>query len=133
MIAVDTNFVIRFLTHDDAEQFDRSYKLFKEHDVFICDSVILESEWVLRYAYEFAPDQICAALTRLFGLPNLHLANPVAISRAIDWHRQGLDFADALHVQSSTHCEEFLSFDDRRFAQRAARQGVKPPVKVPAA
>jgi hypothetical protein len=34
-------------------------------------------------------------------------------------------------LQASGHCEQFLSFDDRRFARRAKKLGVKPEVVVP--
>jgi predicted nucleic-acid-binding protein len=118
MISVDTNIVIRFLTHDDDDQFNKSHKLFKEHDVFIPDSVILESEWVLRYAYDFASGKICDALTKLFGLPNIHLANPRFIAQAMEWHRQGLDFADALHLANSQQQRQLFTFD-RRFISKA--------------
>jgi predicted nucleic-acid-binding protein len=44
-----------------------------------------------------------------------------AVSDAIELHRQGLEFADALHWTGSAHCREFVSFDDRRFIRRARR------------
>ncbi len=52
MIAVDTNIIIRFLTHDDTKQYKKAFSIFSTQDVFISDTVILETEWVLRYAYE---------------------------------------------------------------------------------
>jgi predicted nucleic-acid-binding protein len=122
MIAVDTNIIIRLLTHDDEGQFDLSYRLIEEHEVFIPDSVVLESEWVLRYAYGFAAGDICDALTKLFGLPNIHLANPTTVSQAIGWHRQGLDFADALHLANSQRQRQLFTFD-RRFIGKAAGLG----------
>nr|VFJ78794.1 MAG: PIN domain-containing protein [Candidatus Kentron sp. FW] len=68
MIAVDTNVVVRLLTGDDKQQFDKAPRLFEKQDVFIPDSVILEMEWVPRYAYGFMPDAICDAYDKLFGL-----------------------------------------------------------------
>ena len=53
MIAVDTNIIIRFLTHDDNLQYKKAFSIFNTQEVFIADTVILETEWVLRYAYEF--------------------------------------------------------------------------------
>lgn len=44
MISVDTNVVVRLLTKDDLEQFQYSLKLFQEKNIFICDTVILETE-----------------------------------------------------------------------------------------
>ncbi len=74
MIAVDTNIIIRFLTRDDEKQYKKSFLIFNTEEVFISDTVILETEWVLRYAYEFSPDDICDALVKLFGLSNVHLS-----------------------------------------------------------
>ncbi len=111
MIAIDTNIVVRFLTRDDEPQFQKSLTLFKSHDIFIPDTVTLESEWVLRYAYNYTPVTISNALTKLFGLPNVHLANPTIIAQALQWHIDGLDFADALHLSHCQQYKQFFSFD----------------------
>ncbi len=113
MIAVDTNIVVRLLTHDDAEQYQKARQLFASNEVFIADSVILECEWVLRFAYHFDSVQINSALTKLFGLPNVHLTHPALLVQALAWHSQGLDFADAFHLAFSQHCKTFYSFDKK--------------------
>lgn len=120
MIAVDTNVVVRFLTRDDEPQFLRARDIFKKEDVFIPDSVVLETEWVLRYAYNFNIDDICSALKKLFGLPNIHLSNPVFITQAIEWHEQGLDFADALHLAHSQQHAQLFTFD-KKYVKKAKR------------
>jgi predicted nucleic-acid-binding protein len=113
MVAVDTNVLVRFLTGDDQQQFKKAVALFENHAVFIPDPVILESEWVLRYAYSFKPDTICSAFSKLFGLPNVHVTNPNLIAQAVQWHGRGLDFADALHLALSQHYAQFLTFDGK--------------------
>jgi predicted nucleic-acid-binding protein len=113
VIAVDTNILVRFLTSDDKHQFKKALALFESHDVFIPDTVILESEWVLRYAYHFAPNTISSAFTGLFGLPSVHVTNPTLIAQAIQWHERGLDFADALHLALSQQYEQFFTFDSK--------------------
>lgn len=72
MIVVDTNIIVRLLTQDNEEQFQKSLKLFQEQEIFILDTVMLETEWVLRFAYRFKPDEICQAFQKLLGLPNVH-------------------------------------------------------------
>ena len=118
MIAVDTNVIVRLLTKDDAEQFQQSLKLFQTNDIFICDTVILEVEWVLRFAYKFKPNQICQGLKNLFGLSNVYLSDAILMARVIEWHEAGLDFADALHLAKTQHCAEFYTFD-RQFISKA--------------
>lgn len=117
MIAVDTNVVIRFLTHDDERQYKKAFTLFNTQSVFIPDTVIQETEWVLRYAYEFSADKICSALSALFGLENVHLANATRIAQAIEWRRQGLDFSDALHLGRCQEIEKFYTFDKTFFTR----------------
>ena len=111
MIAVDTNIVIRFLTQDDQQQFEKARAIFKAQEVFIADSVILETEWVLRYAYKFSPELICNALTNLFGLFNVYLLNPGKTAQAIAWHKQGLDFSDAMHLSQCQQYEKLYTFN----------------------
>lgn len=118
MIAIDTNVVVRLLVSDDLAQYEKARHVVAMHEVFVPDTVILETEWVLRYAYGFAFEAVCDALIKLFGLPNVHLANPALIAQAIDWHRQGLDFADALHLANSKSCEILMTFD-AQFVKRA--------------
>ena len=113
MIAVDTNIIVRLLTQDDEVQYQQSLNIFRNNDVFISDTVILETEWVLRYAYKFKQADICQAFRNLFGLPNVHLSNNTLIAQVLQWHENGLDFADAFHLAQSQHCAEFYTFDDK--------------------
>lgn len=118
MIAVDTNVIVRLVTRDDPVQHEASYQLFQSQTVFIPDTVILETEWVLRYAYDFTPSQICSAFRTLFGLKNVHLSNAQLIAKVIGWHESGLGFADAFHLASSQNCTTFKTFDER-FVKRS--------------
>lgn len=118
MIAVDTNVVVRLLTQDDEQQYNRSFKLFQEQDIFIPDTVILETEWVLSFAYHFEPDEICKAFSNIFGLSNVQLTNPSLMAQVLLWHESGLDFADALHLAQSQNCSSMYTFDDK-FVKRS--------------
>lgn len=111
MVAIDTNIIVRFLTRDDEPQYEAAFRLIEMNEIFIPDTVILETESVLRFAYEFGPSEICDAFTRLFGLKNVHLSNAHAILNAIEWHRTGIDFSDAVHLALSEHCDELFTFD----------------------
>jgi len=117
MIAVDTNIIIRFLTHDDAKQYKKAFSIFNTQEVFISDTVILETEWVLRYAYNFTPEDICNALIKLFGLKNIHLSNPSFIEQAIEWHKHGMDFSDALHLTQCQQYDKLYTFDKKFSSQ----------------
>ncbi len=111
MIAVDTNILIRFLTQDDNKQYKKALNLIKKYKIFIPDTVIQETEWVLRFAYKFEVAEICHAFTALFGLENIKINNPEHISNVIKWHKQGLDFSDAMHLSNSGKANCLYSFD----------------------
>nr|WP_318729138.1 hypothetical protein [Roseofilum sp. Guam] len=55
MVSINTNIVVRILTQDDEQQYQKILDLLQNNDVFIADTVILETEWVLRFAYKFNP------------------------------------------------------------------------------
>lgn len=120
MIAVDTNVVVRFLLIDDPEQSTRARALFETEQIFIPDTVVLETAWVFGYSYELDNATIAAGLRRLFGLANVHVRDAAAMALALDWYDLGLDFADALHLAQSNHCSRLVTFD-RRFAGRGQK------------
>ena len=112
MIAIDTNIIVRLLTKDNAKQYNASLELFEAAEIYIPDTVILETEWVLRYAYSFEPIQICRAFRNLFGLPNIRLSNQYLIAQTIDWHEIGLDFADAFHLALCQNVSTLKTFNE---------------------
>ena len=118
MQGVDTNVLVRLLTGDNASQYKASQALFSAEDIFIADTVILETEWVLRAAYDLNPATVCNALRQVFGLPNVSLANGQIVAQAINWHEEGLDFADAFHLALCQNLESFKTFDSD-FIKRA--------------
>ncbi len=138
MIALDTNILARFYVVDIADpeaakQRPIARRLLAESpQVFVPLTVILELEWVLRAFYGFEAEDFVRVVKHLLGLPNVSVEQWSRIADALAWHTDGLDFADALHLLVSSHCTEFMSFDDRRFARRAKRLGVTPIVVVPA-
>ena len=125
MLAVDTNIVVRYLTADHPEQFAKASALIHGEDVYVCTTVLLETEWVLRRGYRFGRDQIIGALTAFAGLPRVTLEDPALAAKALDWMRSGLDFADALHLAKAGGCEAFVSFDQRFAAVANALSEVK--------
>lgn len=125
MIAVDTNVIVRFLTQDEPDQYQKSVHLFSTQDIFLTDTVILETEWVLRYAYAYESAQIILAFRKLCGLPNIHLRDADVIAFTLAGYEAGLDFADALHLAQAGQCEGMITFD-QRFINRARRLNVIP-------
>lgn len=111
MIAIDTNVLVRLLVADDQVQSKASQQLFATETVFIPDTVLLETEWVLRAAFGLGPDDICTAFRRVCGLPNVTVSDGRLFVQVIDWHEAGFDFADAFHLALSKDQEAFKTFD----------------------
>jgi len=118
MTSVDTNLIVRLLTRDDEAQYQKAYTVFQYGEVFIPDTVFLETEWVLRYAYDQSSKDIIKGFRNLLGLPNVQCAFPEALSNALTWTASGMDFADALHLSNSPNCEELKTFD-KAFVKKA--------------
>lgn len=121
--AVDTNIVVRFLTHDDPDQFKLADAVFNNTIAFIPDTVWLETEWVLRFAYDFDAQSIIKAFRGLLGLPQVRVRDANRLLKAIEWNAAGLDFADALHLACAQRFEKMVTFD-KTFAKRSINKGV---------
>ena len=129
MRAIDTNVVVRFLTNDDKCQAQTARAAIGAGDIFVAATVLLETEWVLRSAYGFEPARIADSFQNLAGLPTITVEEPGRLARAIGWMRQGMDFADALHLAKADGCTVFLSFD-QALARLAMTSGAI-PVEAP--
>lgn len=129
MIAIDTNIIVRLLTVDDPEQFKVATAAIRGQELFLCKTVLLESEWVLRFTYRFRREAICAGFEKLLGYQNLQVEDQDAVLRSLFWYSQGMDFADALHLASCANAERFLTFD-RSLAQAARSLAVEPEVEL---
>jgi len=137
MIAVDTNILARFYCDDpdDPEavrQMPVARRVMVESEsLFVPLTVILEFEWVMRGFYDVAAESFCGAVDHLLGMPHVTVERWEAVKDAVDLHRRGFDFADALHWATSASCSQLLSFDDRGFVRRARRLKLAPEVAVP--
>ncbi len=134
MIGVDTNILARFYCDDpdDPESIRQrpiARRIMVESQaIFVPLTVILEFEWVMRAFYETERASFCDAVAHLLGMQHVVVERWEAVNDALVLHRRGLDFADALHWTCSSHCREFVSFDDRRFVRRARRMKRAPEV-----
>jgi predicted nucleic acid-binding protein len=123
VIAADTNVIIRLLTGDEPGQTERARHLFETETIFLPKTVLLEAEWVLRRLYHLEPLLVTNALNALISLPNVRCEDESVLRLALDWRRDGMDFADALHLASSRTASRFATFD-LRMIRTAARTGL---------
>lgn len=127
MLAIDTNLIVRYLTGDHPQQSRRARKLIDGQPVFAAITVILEVEWVLRSTYGYRPADVARALRAFAGLPTVTIEDAPIVAAALDLAENGMDFADALHLGKSTHCEGMATFDRKlvKAAKAAGFTGVR--------
>jgi predicted nucleic-acid-binding protein len=133
--SLDTNVLVRYYAQDDTEQSAAAYRVMVEEPaLFATKTVLLELFWVLTKApaYAFRQDKSLFVVRHLISLPNVTVEDYAAVDTALRWSVSGIEFPDALHLASSRHCLEMLTFDDKRFAKRVSKAGIVPACRIPA-
>ncbi|MGD9912916.1 MAG: type II toxin-antitoxin system VapC family toxin [Rhizobiaceae bacterium] len=129
-LAVDTTGQARALVDDGSEQARRSRALLSEKEIFVPDSVLLETEWLLRSVMQLDRTYINGTFATLVASVNISFSNRRAMADVIASHATGLDFADAMHLQASGACEGVASFD-KEFKRRAKKIAGAVPILTP--
>jgi predicted nucleic-acid-binding protein len=127
MIALDTNVIVRYLTHDDPAQTHAAIKLIDslsaESPGFLSFIVVVELVWVLDRAYRFKKSEIEQVLGTLLRSKELVVERAEVVAQALrKFSSSRADFADCL-IERSDHaaeCEETVTFD-----QKAAAAGMR--------
>ncbi len=130
MVAIDTNIAVRLLVNDDPVQTKSAAALFKREQVFIAKTVVLATEWILRGVYELDRKRVNAAIRALLSFERMVVEDEAAMFAALEAHAQGMDFADALHMASSSRAETFATFDET-LRRRAKKLNLQPQVIQP--
>jgi predicted nucleic-acid-binding protein len=79
----------------------RASAVFGAGPVFVPKTVLLETEWVLRYTEGRPAAAIARAFLGVLGLRSVTVEGVPAVRMAIRMVEQGVDFAEALHLASS--------------------------------
>ncbi len=125
MIGLDTNVVVRYLTHDDIAQTTAAVRLIDSLSAdspgFLSLIVIVELVWVLDVSYRFKKSEIERVLETLLRSKELVIERAEIVAQALRKFSAGrADFADCL-IERSGHaaeCQYTVTFD--RNAARAA-------------
>lgn len=130
MIALDTNILARFYIDESDEEAKKqnviAIKIMGQPALFVARTVVMELEWVLRGGYGYSRDKTARVLDHLIGLGNVTVENWEMVSDALCAYKDGMDFADALHL-SASKSDLFATFDTK-LAKRAEKLGLKPVV-----
>lgn len=134
MIAVDTNILARFIIDDledsQATKQREIAKVVLQQDCFISLTVILEFVWVMFARYQLSKQSIHSVITLLCETSHLVVEHANHVQSALTLFLQGMDFADALHLVQSKHCDSFYTFDKKLYKKASALYSYT-PVLIP--
>ena len=127
MIGLDTNIVVRYLTHDDPAQTARAIKLFASLSAddpgFLSLIVLVESVWVLERSYAFRKDEIVRVVETFLRGREVVVEQSELVSQALQsFNATGVDFSDCL-IERCGHAAEcrYTATFDRRATQIGMR------------
>ena len=118
MIGLDTNVIVRYLTHDDPAQTNAAVKLMdslsQESPGYMSLIVVVELVWVLQVSYQFKKSEIEQVLETLLRSKELVLERADIVAQALRrFSSSRADFADCL-IERSGHaveCQHTFTFD----------------------
>ena len=118
MIGLDTNVVVRYLTHDDPAQATAAVRvmdsLSSDSPGFLSLVVIAELVWVLEASYRFKKKEIEQVLETLLRSKELILERAEVVSQALrKFSASRADFADCLieRCGHAAECKHTVTFD----------------------
>jgi len=127
MIGLDTNVVVRYLTHDDPAQTATTVRLIdslsSDSPGFLSLIVIVELVWVLEVCYRFRKNEIEQVLESLLRSKEVVIERAEVVFQALrKFGASRADFADCLieRCGQGAECQYTVTFD-----RNAAAAGMK--------
>jgi len=118
---IDTNIILRYLTHEDPEKTERCYTLFKnaqdnEVSLTTSEAVVAEAVFVLasKKHYHLTPEEIKKRLSPILLLQGLKVEHRQTLLRALDLYGiHKIDFEDCLSLahMERQQLKEIYSYD----------------------
>jgi predicted nucleic-acid-binding protein len=127
MIGLDTNIVVRYLTHDDADQTAVAVRIIDslspDSPGFLSLIIVVELVRVLEFSYRFKKNEIEQVLDTLLRSKELVIERAEIVAQAMRrFSTSRADFADCLieRCGHAAECQYTVTFD-----QNAAAAGMK--------
>lgn len=126
MIGLDTNVIVRYLTHDDENQWQQASDLIESGQLcFVANIVLCELVWVLRgNPYKFGKDEILDTLEMMLQSGIFEFENRSIVYQALQRTKQGSgDFSDYLigAIAQQAGCQETVTFDQKLIGAKGFR------------
>ncbi len=120
MIGLDTNIVVRYLTHDDPAQTAAAVRvmdsLSSDTPGFLSLIVIVELAWVLEVSYRFRKKEIEQVLETLLRSRELVIERAEVVAQALRrFSASRADFSDCLieRCGHAVECKHTVTFDQK--------------------
>lgn len=129
MISLDTNVLVRYFSEDDKTQLQKVHRLLEREGAtfFVCDLVLVETDWVLRSLYDWSRAEVADAFARLTTVHNLKFENEARLRISLRMVEEGADFADEMIVVASReHGSDFFATFDKGIIRRHKGFAVSP-------
>ena len=119
MIGLDTNVLVRYLTHDDPAQYTKAAASIAaatdRGEQFVVNTAVLcELVWVLGAAYAYSREEIARTLEQIFATAQFEVERLDEAREALrDFRATKADFSDALigRINRSLGAEHTETFD----------------------
>ena len=119
MIGLDTNVLVRYLTHDDAVQYEKAAAFIEAavergEQFLINMTVLCELVWVLGSVYRYSREEIAGALEQVLATSQFDIERLDDARRALsDFRATKADFSDALvgRINRSLGASHTVTFD----------------------
>lgn len=119
MIGLDTNVLVRYLTHDDAVQYAKAASFIdaavERGEQFLVNTAVLcELVWVLGSVYRYSREEIAGALEQVLATSQFEIERLDDARRALnDFRSTKADFSDALvgRINRSLGAGHTVTFD----------------------
>ena len=119
MIGLDTNVLVRYLTHDDPAQYAKAAAFIdaatdRGEQFLVNAAVLCELVWVLGTSYDYSREEIAKALEQMFATAQFDIERLDDARQALsDFRATKADFSDALigRINRSLGAEHTVTFD----------------------
>ena len=118
MVLIDTNYIIRFLTMEPLEHYEKAKELFyrvakREVEVMVSEGIIMECYFVLFKFYKWDKNRLIDKLEKILKMKNVFCNEKQILLKALEILKvKNIDFIDALLcAKSKALGYKILSFD----------------------
>jgi len=123
VIYLDTNYIVRYVTHDDAVQTKIAIELLDNHDVFVCNEVITEVVFILHRKYGITRADIADFFLQFEQKENVNFSDVSIVLKAFEIYATNskLDIVDCfLAAYHAVEQQQIATFDKALLRQIVA-------------